>query len=321
MGFQKCLYPLQKFDSDTERRFAVILERDAQKWFRPVKGQFQIYYQLGAEQAEYIPDFVAETDDAILMIETKKRDDLKSDEVQAKATAAARWCEQASDYAASVGGKPWHYLLLRKRCVCVIFCALYSGVEGRRYLVNSAGNRDFLPYVQLARWFFQADEVCCEDWDVPEVDGGGETTGRMKVPACDLRYLHLSAQVYVYGNREVCLIAQCRCVFDARVGGAVEAVRRDHDGLGRAHRRLARDFMPHVFEEADGVGVQCVFNADFVRRPLVVDARCVCGFGDVHLVVDDVADDLQHGGDDAAAAGAAGDEEGFAVLEDDGRAH
>lgn len=64
-------------------------------------------------------------------------------------------------------------------------------------MVNSAGNRDFLQYVQLARWFFQADEVRCEDWDVPEVDGGGETTGRMKVPACVLRYLHLSAQVYV----------------------------------------------------------------------------------------------------------------------------
>ena len=111
-GFQKCLYPLQKFHSDTERRFAVILERDAQKWFRPVKGQFQIYYQLGAAQSEYIPDFVAETDDAILMIETKKRDELKSDEVQAKATAAVRWCAQASDYAASVGGKAWQYLLL-----------------------------------------------------------------------------------------------------------------------------------------------------------------------------------------------------------------
>ena len=110
--FQKCLYPLQKFDSDTERRFAVILERDAEKWFKPAKGQFQIYYQLGAVQAEYIPDFVAETDDVILMVETKKRDELKSDEVQAKATAAARWCQQASDYAASVGGKPWHYLLL-----------------------------------------------------------------------------------------------------------------------------------------------------------------------------------------------------------------
>ncbi|KYK89118.1 type III restriction endonuclease [Aggregatibacter actinomycetemcomitans serotype f str. SC29R] len=37
-GFTKCLYPLQKFDSDTERRFAVILERDAQKWFKPAQG-------------------------------------------------------------------------------------------------------------------------------------------------------------------------------------------------------------------------------------------------------------------------------------------
>jgi type III restriction enzyme len=64
-GFARCLYPLQKFDSDTERRFAVILERDALKWFKPAKGQFQIYYKLGTEQPEYIPDFVAETDSTI----------------------------------------------------------------------------------------------------------------------------------------------------------------------------------------------------------------------------------------------------------------
>src|SRR5690606_22802994 len=43
-GFSRCLYPLQKFDSDTERRFAVILERNASKWFKPAKGQFQIFY-------------------------------------------------------------------------------------------------------------------------------------------------------------------------------------------------------------------------------------------------------------------------------------
>jgi len=114
-GFQKCLYPLQKFDSDTERRFAVILERDAQKWFRPVKGQFQIYYQLGTEQSEYIPDFVAETDDGILMVETKKRDELKSEEVQAKAAAAARRrgrARGATGPPPGGGGKPWHYLLI-----------------------------------------------------------------------------------------------------------------------------------------------------------------------------------------------------------------
>lgn len=110
-GFTRCLYPLQKFDSDTERRFAVILERDASKWLKPAKGQFQIYYQLGTEQPEYIPDFVAETEATILMVETKARGDMDTQEVQAKAAAAARWCKHASDHAASVGTKPWHYVL------------------------------------------------------------------------------------------------------------------------------------------------------------------------------------------------------------------
>lgn len=111
-GFARCLYPLQKFDSDTERRFAIILERDALKWFKPAKGQFQIYYKLGTEQPEYVPDFVAETMTHVLMVETKARTDVESQEVQAKASAAGKWCKHASDHAATVGGKPWVYLLL-----------------------------------------------------------------------------------------------------------------------------------------------------------------------------------------------------------------
>ena len=111
-GFEKCLYPLQKFDSDTERRFAVLLERDAQKWFKPAKGQFQIYYKLGTEQPEYVPDFVAETDDAIFMVETKAKTDMEAPDVQAKADAARRWCGHASDYALEQGTKPWRYLLI-----------------------------------------------------------------------------------------------------------------------------------------------------------------------------------------------------------------
>ena len=111
-GFTKCLYPLQKFDSDAERRFAVILERDARKWFKPAKGQFQIHYRLGAEQPEYVPDFVAELDACILLVETKKRADLQSAEVVAKAAAALRWCQHACDHAANVGTKPWKYLLV-----------------------------------------------------------------------------------------------------------------------------------------------------------------------------------------------------------------
>lgn len=41
----------------------ICLDRDAQKWFRPVAGQFQMYYKLGHEQPEYVPDFAAEAVD------------------------------------------------------------------------------------------------------------------------------------------------------------------------------------------------------------------------------------------------------------------
>ena len=110
--FSRCLYRLQKFDSDTERRFAVILERDADKWFKPAKGQFQIFYKLGADQPEYMPDFVAETDHFLLMIETKARNELGTEEVQAKAEAGALWCRHAAGYAKTTGTKPWKYLLI-----------------------------------------------------------------------------------------------------------------------------------------------------------------------------------------------------------------
>lgn len=111
-GFAKCLYPVQKFDSDSERKLAVILERDALKWFKPAKGQFQIYYRDGADHREYQPDFVAETTDAILMLEPKKRTELEDPIVLTKKDAAVQWCANASDHAASYGGKPWRYVMI-----------------------------------------------------------------------------------------------------------------------------------------------------------------------------------------------------------------
>lgn len=111
-GFNKCLYPLQKFDSDSERRFSILLEQQAMKWFKPAKGQFQIYYKNGTEQPEYVPDFVVEMDNIILMAETKARNDMDDTVVKEKAKSAAQWCKHASDYAKSVGSKPWKYVLI-----------------------------------------------------------------------------------------------------------------------------------------------------------------------------------------------------------------
>jgi type III restriction enzyme len=111
-GFKNCLYPVQKFQSDAERRLAAILERDAIKWFKPAKGQFQMYYKLGADHPEYQPDFVAETDQTIYMLEPKAKNEMDDPIVLAKKEVAETWCQNASTYAALHGGKPWKYALI-----------------------------------------------------------------------------------------------------------------------------------------------------------------------------------------------------------------
>jgi type III restriction enzyme len=111
-GFSRCLYPVQKFQSDSERKLAVILEREALKWFKPAKGQFQIYYKWGADNPEYQPDFVAETGDRIFMLEPKASNQMTDGEVLAKKEVAVRWCQQASAHARSYDGKPWTYVLI-----------------------------------------------------------------------------------------------------------------------------------------------------------------------------------------------------------------
>jgi type III restriction enzyme len=103
---------VQKFESDAERRLAVILERDALKWFRPARGQFQIFYRDGADHREYQPDFVAEAADAIYMLEPKMRKELDDPVAMAKKQVAVDWCLNASTHAISNGGKPWKYLLI-----------------------------------------------------------------------------------------------------------------------------------------------------------------------------------------------------------------
>ena len=111
-GFSRCAYPVQKFHSDTERVLACVLERDSRRWFRPVAGQFNIYYRSGANQPEYLPDFVAATADVNLLIETKAVKDMDAADVKAKADAAVTWCKNASEYSQAQGGKPWRYLLV-----------------------------------------------------------------------------------------------------------------------------------------------------------------------------------------------------------------
>ena len=107
-GFAKCLFSLQKFDSDPEREFAVMLEREAavQKWFKPTLSNLRLWYGPN----EYTPDFVVETTVDKLLCEVKAAEKVDDAIVQAKKEAALKWCHYANE--CSSESRPWRYLLV-----------------------------------------------------------------------------------------------------------------------------------------------------------------------------------------------------------------
>ena len=114
-GFKKSCHNLYKFDSKTEKDLSIILEDDKVnpqivKWLRPAKNQFKIYWDYNSK--EYCPDFVVETNDCIYMVETKKKKEIGTREVEGKAKAALEYCRYAAEYTSKNGGKPWKYVLI-----------------------------------------------------------------------------------------------------------------------------------------------------------------------------------------------------------------
>lgn len=111
-GFEKSCHFEYKFDSRPEQTFSFILENDKEvvKWLRPAPNQFRIYWQHN--NRIYEPDFIAETTDCIFMIEIKAANEMEDQEVRAKASAALKYCNFATEYTNEYGGKPWKYVLI-----------------------------------------------------------------------------------------------------------------------------------------------------------------------------------------------------------------
>jgi type III restriction enzyme len=127
-GFKKCCYPLQRFQSNPERLFAVLIddENAVDKWMKPGAGQFQIDFRSGEG---YEPEFVVETKDRLLLCEVKAQGDMTDATVLDKASAASKWCKAATEHAAKNGGKPWSYVLIPD--TQVLANATLSGLVGR----------------------------------------------------------------------------------------------------------------------------------------------------------------------------------------------
>jgi type III restriction enzyme len=111
-GFEKACHYEYKFDSNTEKDFAFVIENDKSvlKWLRPADNQFRIYWGLSSRR--YVPDFVVETEDSIFMCEPKKAKDVETEEVQLKMKAALKYCFYANEFTSKNGGKKWRYLLI-----------------------------------------------------------------------------------------------------------------------------------------------------------------------------------------------------------------
>lgn len=111
-GFEKACHYEYKFDSNTEKDFAFVIENDKSviKWLRPADNQFRIYW--GQNTRRYVPDFVVETEDSIFMCEPKKAKEVETEEVQLKMKAALRYCKYVNEFTSKNGGKKWRYLLI-----------------------------------------------------------------------------------------------------------------------------------------------------------------------------------------------------------------
>jgi type III restriction enzyme len=112
-GFQKSCHAEYKFDSDSEKLFAMILETDPAvlKWLRPALGQLKLYWD-DQHSKQYIPDFIVELDDIIYICEVKGNNQIETDEVQRKSEVTETYCAEVSKYNITHGKKPWKYLLI-----------------------------------------------------------------------------------------------------------------------------------------------------------------------------------------------------------------
>ena len=112
-GFHKCCFSAQRFDSEPERQFAELidstLETSVIKWMKPAENQFKIEYEAGHK---YHPDFVIETDDAILIAEVKAKNEMNDPIVLKKAEATSKWVYYANQVSKEAGKKRWDYLLI-----------------------------------------------------------------------------------------------------------------------------------------------------------------------------------------------------------------
>lgn len=133
-GTTKSPYNFHKFQSDTERRFAALIdsefEKDVLRWVKPGPGQFQIEYRSGKA---YEPDFVVEMSAGKLIVEIKADGEMNDQMVQEKSRAACEWVKHANQISTDTASKAWGYAIVPESAV--IESATLAGLMAKHRLV------------------------------------------------------------------------------------------------------------------------------------------------------------------------------------------
>lgn len=109
-GFKKCTSEYIKFDSDPERKFALLLDefsKDVDRWMKPSKEDIEIEWENGKY---YEPDFIFTFKNYKIITEIKDERNLKNEEVLKKTKASLKWMKYVN--AMNTENDKWIYLLV-----------------------------------------------------------------------------------------------------------------------------------------------------------------------------------------------------------------
>lgn len=123
----KCIYPklpIPTRSGGLERRFAHWADNDTKVEALVKVHEYRHdfmrrpYLKADGMPAQYSPDFLVRTDDAVYVVETKSQQGLTDENVKRKQRAALAWCEQINLLAAEHRShSEWYYVLLGEQIV------------------------------------------------------------------------------------------------------------------------------------------------------------------------------------------------------------
>ena len=144
-GFSRCLYPVQKFQSDTERVLSIILDQKRRSGSSPVGVSFKFSTNGEPTNANTSPTLSPKRRTPFTCWSPKCGKTWKM-AGRAKKDSAVRWCRMATDHSGKNGGETLELLAHPARCDCREHKDTLNGLGAR--ILNELGSAAVTPVAE-----------------------------------------------------------------------------------------------------------------------------------------------------------------------------